>query len=104
MGQVQQRSWTLFVALAVGLVLAACGGAGEAGDLDASVQSDGPAFSTKNGDCTPTSCQTSGFTCGKNADGCGGLVDCGACTGSDFCGGGGFSRCGTGDAGATGAN
>jgi hypothetical protein len=103
MGQVQQRLWAhalaSVVAMAVGLVLASCGGAGDTVDLDASVQSDGPGFSTVNGACSPTSCPTSGFTCGKNADGCGGLVDCGVCAGSEFCGGGGFSRCGTGDAG-----
>jgi hypothetical protein len=103
MHALQKRLWPFAVALAIGLVAASCGGAGEA-ELrsDASTSIDGQAFTTNNGSCAPRSCQASGYTCGKNADGCGGLVDCGACGGSDFCGGGGFSRCGVGDAGAAG--
>jgi hypothetical protein len=45
--------------------------------------------------CTPTTCPKAGFTCGKNSDGCGGIIDCGACSGTDFCGGGGYSQCGS---------
>jgi hypothetical protein len=94
------RLWTLVVTAAIGWVAASCGGSGDTdGRLDASSQGDGPGFATGNGGCTPRSCQASGFTCGQNADGCGFLVDCGACTGNDFCGGGGFSRCGVGDGG-----
>src|SRR5580658_3858027 len=99
------RSWVraaaLCVASAVGLLAASCGGVGDAGLLDAS-HADGPAFSSVQTGCAPRSCQASGYTCGQNADGCGNLVDCGACAGDEYCGGGGFSRCGTGDGGAPG--
>ena len=44
--------------------------------------------------CVPKSCKDLGFTCGPNADGCGGLLQCGDCTAPEFCGGGGFSKCG----------
>jgi len=45
--------------------------------------------------CTPKTCTDLGYTCGDNADGCGGMLTCGTCT-SGYCGGGGFSQCGTG--------
>ncbi|HEX3770189.1 MAG TPA: hypothetical protein VHV30_04965 [Polyangiaceae bacterium] len=97
---------SLFVTCLLGtvaLVAASCGGAGDASDLlrDGSAQGDGPQFNVNDGTCTPRTCQAAGYTCGMNADGCGNLVDCGSCSGADFCGGGGFSRCGTGDGGAT---
>ncbi len=38
--------------------------------------------------CTPKTCLEMGFNCGPVADGCGGLVNCGACA-SGSCGGGG---------------
>ena len=99
------RSWVrgaaLCVASGVGLLAASCGGAGDGGLLDAS-RGDGPAFSSSPTGCVPRTCQASGYTCGQNADGCGNLVDCGACAGAEYCGGGGFSRCGTGDGGASG--
>jgi hypothetical protein len=44
--------------------------------------------------CRPRTCSELGYTCGINADGCGGAVSCGTCVGNEFCGGGGFSRCG----------
>jgi len=44
--------------------------------------------------CMPKSCSDLGYTCGPNADGCGGLIDCGMCTAPEFCGGGGYSKCG----------
>jgi hypothetical protein len=45
--------------------------------------------------CKPRSCTDQGFTCGMNSDGCGGVVSCGTCTSPAFCGGGGYSQCGT---------
>ncbi|MDP8999985.1 MAG: hypothetical protein M3O46_07730 [Myxococcota bacterium] len=45
--------------------------------------------------CVPTTCQSTGYTCGKNGDGCGGILDCGACSLPETCGGGGFSKCGS---------
>jgi hypothetical protein len=44
--------------------------------------------------CVPKTCESLGYTCGKNTDGCGGVIACGTCSGTDYCGGGGFSRCG----------
>ncbi len=49
--------------------------------------------------CTPKTCTDLGYTCGPSADGCGLLVQCGTCTAPDFCGGGGFDKCGGGDGG-----
>jgi hypothetical protein len=44
--------------------------------------------------CTPKTCQSAGYDCGMNGDGCGGTLDCGTCTSPAFCGGGGYSKCG----------
>ena len=55
---------------------------------------DGPTFSMTSDVCHPRSCQDLGYTCGWNGDGCNGAIMCGACSAPDFCGGGGFSRCG----------
>jgi len=44
--------------------------------------------------CVPATCQALGYTCGAAGDGCGGLLQCGTCTGSAYCGGGGFDVCG----------
>jgi hypothetical protein len=46
--------------------------------------------------CTPVTCLALGLSCGQTGDGCGGAIHCGACPTGQFCGGGGFSRCGTG--------
>lgn len=51
------------------------------------------------GACVPATCASLGATCGQVGDGCGGLTPpCGTCTSPEVCGGGGFSRCGIGDA------
>ena len=69
------------------------------GSKDASV-ADGPSSTHLHLDagtgsqCTPKTCDALGFTCGANSDGCGNVLQCGACSGSDYCGGGGYSRCG----------
>ena len=46
--------------------------------------------------CAPATCAAMGYDCGFAADGCGNLLDCGpvACPGGQFCGGGGFDKCG----------
>ncbi|MBI2387990.1 MAG: hypothetical protein HYV09_00105 [Deltaproteobacteria bacterium] len=45
--------------------------------------------------CTPKTCATAGFNCGKAGDGCGGVIDCGTCTAPEVCGGGGVAnKCG----------
>ena len=102
-----RRAWaevpTLVVAAALASFAAACGGAGDAGGLlDASAAGDALSLGIDTPGCSPRSCHALGYTCGKNADGCGALVDCGGCSGNDYCGGGGFSRCGAGDGGVTG--
>jgi hypothetical protein len=50
------------------------------------------------GACVPKTCANyPAGTCGQQADGCGGLTtNCLTCPGSDFCGGGGPSKCGAG--------
>jgi len=45
--------------------------------------------------CTPKTCGDLGYTCGENSDGCGNMISCGSCA-TGYCGGGGFSQCGTG--------
>ncbi len=44
--------------------------------------------------CVPKTCQSLGYTCSANSDSCGGVIHCGTCSGTEFCGGGGFSKCG----------
>ncbi len=46
--------------------------------------------------CTPKACADFGYDCGLAGDGCGNMIDCGpvACTGTEFCGGGGPNKCG----------
>ena len=41
--------------------------------------------------CAPKTCGSQGFNCGPAGDGCGGLLSCGTCTGTNSCGGGGTS-------------
>src|SRR6185312_10063475 len=91
-----QWSGAAACALGVALVSASCGGTGNDGlsiGVDASTF-DGPSFSPEGIVCTPRTCAGSSYTCGWNGDGCGGTIQCGACGSPEFCGGGGFSRCG----------
>jgi hypothetical protein len=53
--------------------------------------------------CVAKKCVDLGFSCGQNSDGCGNVLDCGTCPSDQFCGGGGYSKCGVGvDAGSSG--
>ncbi len=45
--------------------------------------------------CVPKTCADLGYTCGSNNNGCNNIIDCGTCTSPSFCGGGGYSQCGT---------
>lgn len=45
--------------------------------------------------CTARTCAGEGITCGPLSDGCGNLLQCGACPAGQSCGGGGPGRCGT---------
>jgi hypothetical protein len=47
-----------------------------------------------SGGCVRATCQTAAANCGAIGDGCGGVVQCGTCVPPEYCGGGGFSRCG----------
>ena len=52
--------------------------------------------------CGLQTCASQGATCGPIGDGCGGVVDCGACTAPETCGGGGtLFTCGGGNANCT---
>jgi len=106
------RSFCMFALAGATLVTAiSCGGSGsDTGGRDASLDGTGPALNLEAGGamgtkCVPKSCAQQGYTCGYNSDGCGNVVMCGGCTGSgEFCGGGGYSKCGTGlDGGADGS-
>src|SRR5579862_2470591 len=85
-----------------GITVISCGSSGSDSptDLDASFDAfGGPGFSrdgsgTTASDCKPKTCTELGYDCGPNADGCGGTVDCGSCTGNNQCGIGGYSKCG----------
>jgi hypothetical protein len=47
--------------------------------------------------CTPKTCTQLGDNCGTVGDGCGGTLNCGTCSGSQTCGGGGTpNHCGSG--------
>jgi hypothetical protein len=48
------------------------------------------------GGCPPIVCQDAGANCGTVPDGCGGMLNCGACPSSQNCGGGKPSACGPG--------
>jgi len=73
-----------------------CGGGGKYSQCGGDI--------TKLGDggiCTPKTCQDWGYTCGAAGDGCGNPLDCNVATDSgspcpagEFCGGGGFNKCG----------
>lgn len=43
--------------------------------------------------CTPVTCEALNATCGEHADGCGGTITCGTCTGPQVCGGEFTPRC-----------
>jgi len=47
-----------------------------------------------SGPCVPKTCAQLGYTCGPNSDGCDNVIQCGTCTAPEFCGAGGYSKCG----------
>ncbi|MFL5321606.1 MAG: hypothetical protein ACJ790_18225 [Myxococcaceae bacterium] len=51
-----------------------------------------PQASTSTDACTPFTCDLLGKNCGTVSDGCGGTLDCGACSGKASCGGGGVTN------------
>ncbi len=104
------KVWGFVVAALIGgaAAVAACGGGAgigtgfspadsgpDARQFDAGLLSAGDGGAP--GACNPLTCALLGYTCGKTGDGCGGMLDCGSCTGPATCGGGGvFSVCGGG--------
>ncbi len=97
------RLWTFLVVPAlVCLLVAACGsgsaihfGPQDAGPADVTLMPS-PGLGDGGGGmaCVSKTCAVLGYTCGKNSDGCGNMIDCGTCSSPEFCGGGGFSQCG----------
>jgi hypothetical protein len=45
--------------------------------------------------CTPKTCNSLGYECGKAGDGCGAPIDCGTCPAGETCGAAGPNQCGT---------
>ena len=84
------------------ITVISCGSSGNNSTTDVDASSDafgGPGFSrdasgANTNNCVPKSCAQLGYNCGPNADGCGGTVDCGKCSGNEQCGIGGYSKCG----------
>jgi hypothetical protein len=86
-----------------GITAAACGSSG--GDNvfavpDGSIGIEDGSFGdvSFNGDsgngCKAKTCKDLGYTCGPNGDGCGHQINCGSCATPQYCGGGGYSKCG----------
>ncbi|HSQ64556.1 MAG TPA: hypothetical protein VLM85_15135, partial [Polyangiaceae bacterium] len=100
----------LWFSAVLALIAVSCGGDngtttdGGGGGPDGTVSNDGSPNDTgptfPDGGCTPRTCTELGYDCGINPDGCGGTVNCGQCNAPAYCGGGGFSKCGTSSDGA----
>jgi hypothetical protein len=69
-----------------------------ANDSSVGVFNENPDAGSGSKTCKPMTCADQGFTCGMNSDGCGNPIDCGTCTAPEYCGGGGYSKCGGGPA------
>jgi hypothetical protein len=61
-------------------------------DVDDSLAASAVLTITPTVSCTPQSCAQQGKSCGTISDGCGGTLTCGACTGTQSCGGGGVAN------------
>jgi hypothetical protein len=110
---VGQLFCTFVIVAASALSAISCGGAGDNASIFPSMdaadrtQPPPPFDGSLLGDaptgpmCTPKTCAQLGFTCGKNGDGCGGVLNCdlpdggSPCPPGQFCGGGGYSHCGS---------
>ena len=54
-------------------------------------------YCTQGSSCTPATCASQGKNCGTVSDGCGGMLNCGSCSGTESCGGAGQANvCGPG--------
>jgi hypothetical protein len=97
-GKVARVASSVAIVGATVIAAASCGTSNHQGPDDASAFDGNDMLSLDEGGtqvCKQlTTCAAMGYTCGDNADGCGGVLHCGSCSGTDFCGGGGFSKCG----------
>jgi hypothetical protein len=102
------RTAARFVGRAAALVLtlvglvAACSSGSEQGapkttpDEDANPIETGTFPDSADSDaCVAATCSSKGAECGQILNGCGGVVECGACVGNAFCGGAGSNKCGS---------
>jgi hypothetical protein len=102
--------WICLFAIAgsTAVAVASCGSGGPASSFNGGPQEDGSIsdggggsdvslITTSDGSSdggTCKTCQELGYTCGFNGDGCGHVLNCGGCTAPEYCGGGGYSKCG----------
>jgi len=110
MSQWYRAASVVFLSLAFWACSSSTEGAGSGTDTDAGdsgydgsagdggVTTDGSAgdsgLNLDGSTCTPQTCADLGYDCGQQSDGCGNIIDCGTCTAPEYCGGGGFSKCG----------
>jgi hypothetical protein len=95
---VRSRVRIFFAVLMATLIAVASCAAGEIGGPGiANNPGDGgqDAGGEAGGECWPKSCAGMGAECGTAPNGCGGVAECGSCSGGLFCGGGGPNKCGT---------
>jgi len=75
-----------------------CGGGGKYSQCSAgSATADGDGGDSDGAatvSCVAETCQGLGVECGYAGDGCGGVLTCGTCANPEFCGGGGYNKCG----------
>ncbi len=101
-----RKLFPLWVLLGVVFLGVGCAGSEDAGpDNPSDAGADGSAGTAGTagdsgvildaGGCTPLTCAELGADCGKQADGCGNIIECGSCTAPEYCGGGGPSKCGS---------
>lgn len=86
------RPGRLVVLLAFAFGCASEPGAAVSNATDAGGGTDAPGTDAQG--CGKSTCASLGAQCGSAPDGCGGVLQCGACPTGQLCGGGGPNRCG----------
>ena len=74
--------WSIALLFIAAVVIVGCGKQGGGEPPTESPDAGG-------GGCGLQTCESQKATCGPVGDGCGGVIDCGSCTGPESCGGGG---------------